>query len=82
VSEAAERTKGVGAAFIKELMRRVAQASIARDGGATVEAISAKRWTICCSREAGSTSNYWAARARSAADDCHRRARSALMRCG
>ena len=37
VSEAAQRTKGVSAAFIKELMRRVAQASIARDGGATVE---------------------------------------------
>jgi hypothetical protein len=36
VSEAAERTKGVSAAFIKELMRRVAQASIARDGGTTV----------------------------------------------
>src|ERR1700692_4015954 len=37
VSEAAQRTKGVSAAFIKELMRRVAQASIARDGGTTVE---------------------------------------------
>jgi ATP-dependent Clp protease adapter protein ClpS len=37
VSEAAQRTKGVSAAFIKELMRRIAQASIARDGGATVE---------------------------------------------
>jgi len=37
VSEAAERTEGVSAAFIKELMRRVAQASIARDGGATVQ---------------------------------------------
>src|ERR1051325_7050864 len=36
VAEAAERTKGVSAAFIKELMRRVAQASIARDGAATV----------------------------------------------
>jgi ATP-dependent Clp protease adapter protein ClpS len=35
--EAARRTKGVSAAFIKELMRRVAQTSIARDGGATVE---------------------------------------------
>src|SRR6202022_2264260 len=34
--EAAQRTKGVSAAFIKELMRRVAQASIARDGGTTV----------------------------------------------
>jgi ATP-dependent Clp protease adapter protein ClpS len=36
VGEAAERTKGVSAAFIKELMRRIAQASIARDGGTTV----------------------------------------------
>jgi ATP-dependent Clp protease adapter protein ClpS len=36
VSEAAQRTAGVSAAFIKELMRRVAQASIARDGGKTV----------------------------------------------
>ena len=35
--EAAQRTKGVSAAFIKELMRRIAQASIARDGGASVE---------------------------------------------
>jgi ATPase family associated with various cellular activities (AAA)/ATP-dependent Clp protease adaptor protein ClpS len=38
VGEAAERTKGVSAAFIKELMRRIAQASIARDGGTTVKA--------------------------------------------
>jgi ATP-dependent 26S proteasome regulatory subunit len=37
VAEVARRTKGVSAAFIKELMRRVAQASIARDGGITVE---------------------------------------------
>jgi ATP-dependent Clp protease adapter protein ClpS len=36
VAEAAQRSKGVSAAFIKELMRRIAQASIARDGGATV----------------------------------------------
>src|ERR1700704_4464480 len=36
VAEAAQRTEGVSAAFIKELMRRVAQASIARDGGKTV----------------------------------------------
>jgi ATP-dependent Clp protease adapter protein ClpS len=36
VSEAAQRSKGVSAAFIKELMRRIAQASIARDGGTTV----------------------------------------------
>jgi ATP-dependent Clp protease adapter protein ClpS len=37
ISEATRRTKGVSAAFIKELMRRVAQASIARDGGTAVE---------------------------------------------
>jgi ATP-dependent Clp protease adapter protein ClpS len=37
VREAAQRTKGVSAAFIKELMRRIAQASIARDGGTSVE---------------------------------------------
>ena len=37
MAEAAQRTKGVSAAFIKELMRRVAQASIGRDGGTTVE---------------------------------------------
>jgi len=37
VGEAAQRTKGVSAAFIKELMRRIAQASIVRDGGASVE---------------------------------------------
>jgi ATP-dependent Clp protease adapter protein ClpS len=36
-SEAARRTQGVSAAFIKELMRRVAQASIVRDGGAKVQ---------------------------------------------
>lgn len=36
-TEAAQRTGGVSAAFIKELMRRIAQASIARDGGATVQ---------------------------------------------
>lgn len=36
VGEAAQRTKGVSAAFIKELMRRIAQASIARDGGTSV----------------------------------------------
>ena len=36
VSEATQRTQGVSAAFIKELMRRIAQASIARDGGTTV----------------------------------------------
>jgi hypothetical protein len=37
VAEAARRTRGVSAAFIKELMRRIAQASIVRDGGTTVE---------------------------------------------
>jgi ATP-dependent Clp protease adapter protein ClpS len=36
ISEAVQRTEGVSAAFIKELMRRVAQVSIGRDGGATV----------------------------------------------
>ena len=37
IGEAAQRTEGVSAAFIKELMRRVTQASIARDGGTSVE---------------------------------------------
>ena len=37
VAEAAQRTNGVSAAFIKEMMRRIAQASIIRDGGATVK---------------------------------------------
>jgi ATP-dependent 26S proteasome regulatory subunit len=37
VSEGTRRTQGVSAAFIKELMRRVAQASIVRDGGATLQ---------------------------------------------
>lgn len=37
VAEAAQRTNGVSAAFMKEMMRRIAQASIIRDGGATVE---------------------------------------------
>jgi ATP-dependent 26S proteasome regulatory subunit len=37
VGEAARRTNGVSAAFIKELMRRIAQASIVRDGGTSVE---------------------------------------------
>jgi len=36
VDEAVRRTEGVSAAFIKELMRRLAQGSIARDGGCTV----------------------------------------------
>ncbi|MCA6115446.1 ATP-dependent Clp protease adaptor ClpS [Bradyrhizobium sp. WSM 1738] len=39
VSEATHRTKGVSAAFIKELMRRTAQASIDRDGGTTIRPI-------------------------------------------
>jgi ATP-dependent 26S proteasome regulatory subunit/ATP-dependent Clp protease adapter protein ClpS len=34
--EATRRTEGVSAAFIKELMRRIAQSAIARDGGQTV----------------------------------------------
>ena len=33
VDEAVRRTEGVSAAFIKELMRRIAQSVIARDGG-------------------------------------------------
>jgi ATP-dependent Clp protease adapter protein ClpS len=37
IGEATRRTEGVSAAFIKELMRRVAQASIARNGGTGVE---------------------------------------------
>jgi len=36
VAEAVRRTEGVSAAFIKELMRRIAQSSLARDGGASV----------------------------------------------
>jgi ATP-dependent Clp protease adapter protein ClpS len=36
VAEAARRTEGVSAAFIKELMRRLAQASLARDEGRSV----------------------------------------------
>ncbi len=36
IDEAVRRTTGVSAAFIKELMRRLAQASIARDGGESV----------------------------------------------
>ncbi|MBR1126127.1 ATP-dependent Clp protease adaptor ClpS [Bradyrhizobium lablabi] len=37
IEETVRRTGGVSAAFIKELMRRIAQASILRDGGSTVE---------------------------------------------
>ena len=36
IDEAVRRTEGVSAAFIKELMRRLAQASIVRDGGNSV----------------------------------------------
>ncbi|KWV53941.1 cell division protein FtsH [Bradyrhizobium macuxiense] len=38
IDEAVRRTDGVSAAFIKELMRRLAQASIVRDGGNDVTA--------------------------------------------
>ena len=37
LDEAAQRTQGVSAAFIKELMRRTAQSCIARSDGATVQ---------------------------------------------
>jgi ATP-dependent Clp protease adapter protein ClpS len=37
IEETVRRTGGVSAAFIKELTRRIAQASILRDGGSTVE---------------------------------------------
>jgi ATP-dependent Clp protease adapter protein ClpS len=37
VDEVARRTAGVSAAFIKELMRRTAQGSVVRGGGASVE---------------------------------------------
>ena len=36
VDDAVQRTEGASAAFIKELMRRVAQASIVRAGGASI----------------------------------------------
>ena len=36
VTEAVRRTEGVSAAFIKELMRRIAQSSLARDGGNSI----------------------------------------------
>ena len=39
VTEAVQRTKGVSAAFIKELMRRIAQACIGRGGGKAVKAV-------------------------------------------
>lgn len=37
INEAVRRTSGVSAAFIKELMRRTAQAGIGRDGGAAIK---------------------------------------------
>ena len=37
IDEAVRRTRGVSAAFIKELMRRTAQAGIGRDGGTTIK---------------------------------------------
>ncbi len=53
VAEAVKRTDGVSAAFIKELMRRTAQAAIARAGAKKVteptQPTSAKRSTTCCS---------------------------------
>jgi hypothetical protein len=36
IDEAVRRTDGASAAFIKELMRRMAQASLTRDGGASI----------------------------------------------
>ncbi|WP_283812964.1 AAA family ATPase [Bradyrhizobium rifense] len=36
ITEAARRSEGTSCAFIKELMRRLAQASLARDGGNSV----------------------------------------------
>ncbi|WP_204323311.1 hypothetical protein, partial [Streptococcus pneumoniae] len=36
IAEAARRSAGTSCAFVKELMRRLAQASIARDGGTSV----------------------------------------------
>ncbi|HKU05230.1 MAG TPA: ATP-dependent Clp protease adaptor ClpS [Bradyrhizobium sp.] len=36
IDDAVRRTEGASAAFIKELMRRVAQASLTRDGGASI----------------------------------------------
>ena len=37
IAEAARRSEGTSCAFIKELMRRLAQASLARDGGNSVD---------------------------------------------
>ena len=38
IDEAVQRTDGASAAFIKELMRRMAQAGVRRDGGASIQA--------------------------------------------
>jgi ATP-dependent 26S proteasome regulatory subunit len=37
IEEAVQRTEGASAAFIKELMRRIAQSSLVRTGGASIE---------------------------------------------
>jgi hypothetical protein len=37
IEEAVQRTEGASAAFIKELMRRVAQASLVRSDGAAID---------------------------------------------
>jgi ATP-dependent Clp protease adapter protein ClpS len=37
IAEAVRRTEGASAAFIKELMRRIAQSSLVRTGGASIE---------------------------------------------
>jgi ATP-dependent Clp protease adapter protein ClpS len=36
IDDAVQRTEGASGAFIKELMRRIAQASVTRDGGASI----------------------------------------------
>jgi SpoVK/Ycf46/Vps4 family AAA+-type ATPase len=65
IAEAVQRTEGASAAFIKELMRRIAQpASSAPAARRSKQAISAKRLTICCLPAAGSMSDCWAERSR------------------
>jgi ATP-dependent 26S proteasome regulatory subunit len=65
VTEAVRRTEGVSAAFIKELMRRIAQsASPATAAIRSRQATSTRRLTICCSPAAGSTSSCSAVRRR------------------
>ena len=55
VDEAVRRTHGTSCAFIKELMRRIAQGAVARDGGSPpLLPTSTKRSTICCLPAAGS----------------------------